>query len=55
MRWLVPAASAMAITLTLSQHGPLARLVHAITGRRSRRYLTMETEGFRRTAESLRG
>ena len=43
------------ITLTLRMHGPLARLLYAITSRLSRRYLTMEMEGFRRTAESVRG
>ena len=46
---------AAVITLTLRQHGPLAPLVHAITGRLARRYLSMELEGFRRTAESARG
>jgi hypothetical protein len=43
------------ITLTLRQHGPLARLVHALVGRRARRYLSMEIDGFRQTAESARG
>ena len=42
------------ITITLRLHGPLARLVHAFTARLSRRYLSMEIEGFRRTAESVR-
>ncbi len=42
------------ITLTLSLRGPLAPLVYAVMGRLSRRYLTMEMEGFRRTAESVR-
>lgn len=43
------------ITLTLRMHGPLARPVYALTNRLSRRYLTMEMEGFRRTAESVQG
>jgi uncharacterized membrane protein len=43
------------ITLTLRMHGPLAPLLYAITSRLSRRYLTMEMEGFRRAAESARG
>jgi uncharacterized membrane protein len=42
------------ITLTLRQHGPLTRLVHVLAGRRAQRYLSMEMEGFRRTAESVR-
>jgi uncharacterized membrane protein len=42
------------ITLTLRQHGPLAGLVHAFLGRLSQRYLSMEMEGFRRTAEQAR-
>jgi len=42
------------ITLTLRQHGPLAPLVHALAGRLARRYMSMELEGFRRTAESAR-
>ncbi len=43
------------ITLTLRQYGPLARLVHAFVGSLSQRYLLMEMDGFRRTAESARG
>jgi uncharacterized membrane protein len=43
------------ITLTLRQRGPLARLAEGLLGRLSRRYLSMEMEGFRRTAESERG
>jgi uncharacterized membrane protein len=42
------------ITLTLGMHGPLARLMYAFLGRLSRRYLSMEMDGFRRTAESAR-
>ena len=41
------------ITLTLRMHGPLARLAYAFLGGLSRRYLLMEMEGFRRTAESV--
>ncbi len=40
------------ITLTLCLHGPLAWLMEAFLGRLSRRNLSMEMEGFRRTAES---
>ena len=40
------------ITLTLRVHGPLARLVYPFIGRLSLRYITMEMEGFRRTAEA---
>jgi uncharacterized membrane protein len=43
------------ITLTLRMHGPLARPLYAFTSRLSRRYLTMEIEGFRRSAESVQG
>jgi hypothetical protein len=43
------------ISLTLRERGPLAPLVHALLGRQTRRYLAMELEGFRRTAESERG
>lgn len=42
------------ITLTLSQHGPLAGVMGALVGRRARRYVSMEAEGFRRAAESVR-
>jgi uncharacterized membrane protein len=42
------------ITLTLRMHGPLARLLYALTSHTSRRYLTMELEGFRGTAGSVR-
>jgi len=42
------------ITLTLSQHGPLAGVLGVLVGRRARRYVSMEAEGFRRTAESGR-
>ena len=41
------------ITLTIHLHGPFARLAYAFLGRLSRRYLLMEMEGFRRTAESV--
>jgi uncharacterized membrane protein len=40
------------ITLTLSQHGPLVWLTDALMGSLARKYLSMEMEGFRRTAES---
>ena len=43
------------ITLTLNMHGPFARLMYAFLGRLSRRYLSMEMDGFRRAAESTRG
>ena len=43
------------ITLTLRQHGPLARITQLLLGRRIRRYLSMEMDGFRRTAESVPG
>lgn len=42
------------ITLTLTQHGPLAWLAEALSGRLARKYLAMEMEGFRRTAEAAR-
>jgi uncharacterized membrane protein len=40
------------ITLAIRLHGPLAWLMEAFLGRLSRRYLSMEMDGFRRTAES---
>lgn len=43
------------ITLTLRLHGPMAGVVEALVGRRAQRNMTMEMEGFRRTAESGRG
>jgi uncharacterized membrane protein len=43
------------ITLSLHQHGPMAWLAGVLYGRRARRYLTMEIEGFRYTAESRTG
>jgi|HubBroStandDraft_6_1064221.scaffolds.fasta_scaffold52844_2 uncharacterized membrane protein len=49
-----PEGQGSRITLTLRMHGPLARLLYAITSRLSRRYLAMEMEGFRRAAESQR-
>jgi uncharacterized membrane protein len=49
-----PDGQGSSITLTLRMHGPLARLLYAFTSRLSRRYLTMEMEGFRRAAESVR-
>jgi uncharacterized membrane protein len=47
-----PAGNGSKITLTLSLRGPLAWLVEGLLGRQSRRYLSMESEGFRRTAEA---
>jgi uncharacterized membrane protein len=38
------------IIITLRQHGPLAPLIGALTGHRTRRYVSMELEGFRRAA-----
>ena len=43
------------ITLTLRQHGPLAWIAQLLLGRRIRRYLSKEMDGFRRTAESVPG
>jgi uncharacterized membrane protein len=40
------------VMLGLHQHGPLAWLAAVVYGRRSRRYLSMEIEGFRSAAES---
>jgi uncharacterized membrane protein len=42
------------ITLTLRHQGPLASLMDALTSRLSDRYISMELEGFRRTAEAGR-
>jgi uncharacterized membrane protein len=49
-----PNGQGSTITLTLRLHGSFARLVYAFVGRLSRRYLSMEMEGFRRAAESVR-
>jgi uncharacterized membrane protein len=40
------------ITLTLCQHGPLAGVAGLLLGRRARRYVSMELEGFRAASES---
>jgi uncharacterized membrane protein len=40
------------VTLTLQVRGALARPVYALVRGRSRRYLSMEAEGFRRAAEA---
>jgi uncharacterized membrane protein len=40
------------ITLTLTQHGPLAGLVRALTGALTRKNLALELDGFRRGAAS---
>jgi uncharacterized membrane protein len=42
------------VTLTLAQRGLLAGAVNAILGSLTRKYLSMELEGFRRAAESQR-
>jgi hypothetical protein len=41
------------ITLTLCQHGPLAAVAGLLLGRRARRYVSMELEGFRAASESV--
>jgi hypothetical protein len=43
------------ITLTLTQHGPLAGLVRALAGRLTRKNLALELDGFRRGATSAPG
>lgn len=48
-------AEGSVITLSLHEHGPLAPLMNALIGGLSRRYLSMEMEGFRRAAEAPRG
>lgn len=53
--YVEPDGEGSVITLTLDIHGPLARVVNAFLGRLSERYLRMEMEGFRRTAESAAG
>jgi uncharacterized membrane protein len=50
-----PGGNGATITLTLSMRGPLARLTEGLLGRLSRRYLSMELEGFRRAAGSTSG
>jgi hypothetical protein len=47
-------ASVAMITFTLRQVRPLARLAQALLGRRIHRYLSMELDGFRRTASMPR-
>ena len=49
-----PDAQGSVITSTLDLHGPAAGLVGALMGRLIRRNITMEVEGFKRTAESGR-
>jgi uncharacterized membrane protein len=46
-----PAGQGSKITLTLRQHGPLAGVMDVLLGRLSRRYLSMELEGFRAASE----
>jgi uncharacterized membrane protein len=40
------------VTLTLAVHGPLSRPLFALMRGMSHRYISMEAEGFKRTAES---
>lgn len=49
-----PYGNGAMITLILRERGPLAWLVGGLLRRMTRRYLAMELEGFRRTAESER-
>jgi uncharacterized membrane protein len=39
------------ITVAIEQHGPLAGLVAALTGKRTRRYLAMEAAGLKAASE----
>jgi uncharacterized membrane protein len=50
--FVTPGGAGSEITLTLRLEGPLARPMNLIFGRLARRHVTMEMEGFRRTAES---
>jgi uncharacterized membrane protein len=50
--FVTPSGTGSQITLTLRLEGPLARPMNLIYGRLIRRHVTMEMEGFRRTAES---
>lgn len=50
-----PGAEGSVITLTLHERGPLVPLMNALIGGLSRRYLSMEMEGFRRAAEAQGG
>lgn len=47
-----PDGNGTKITLTLSLRGPFSWLAEGLLGRQSRRYLSIESEGFRRTAEA---
>jgi hypothetical protein len=49
---VAPDDAGSVITLTLDLHGPLSGVVGALTGRSTVKNITMEMEGFRRTAES---
>ena len=51
---VAPDGDGSMITSILGLRGPLAGLVNALTGRSTLRSITMEIEGFRRTAESER-
>jgi uncharacterized membrane protein len=47
-----PAEQGSTVTLTVRLRGPMAGVVGALTGRRTQRNITMEMEGFQRTAEA---
>src|SRR5215469_6578042 len=49
---MLPDRNRTKIILTRSVRGPLACLAEGVLGRQSRRYLSMESEGFRRSAEA---
>ena len=49
---VAPDGEGSVITLTLDLRGPLSGVVGALTGRSTVKNITMEMEGFRRTAES---
>jgi uncharacterized membrane protein len=48
-----PRGRSATVTLTLLQDGPLAGLLAALTGRRSRRYVDTEALGLKQRCESL--
>jgi uncharacterized membrane protein len=50
--FVTPSGTGSQITLTLGLEGPLGRPMNLVFGRLARRHVTMEMEGFRRTAES---
>jgi uncharacterized membrane protein len=49
--WLQAGPSGTTLTLTLEQHGALAGLVRALTGRRTRRYMALEAAGIKACSE----